>query len=163
MEEALAPFRVTSPDSEHTRYIGVQIPGETTSKLCSYPLVLHSFLPSKTIVSLPSAFRSTMRFKEFPTYEQACQFSKGELAVPVDENMKKVVEPRSPYPTPSNADKDAFLAALSTGNRHGVRKLLWKNPKLLVSPDDSSQYYRGTWRQTPLHMAVQSQNFPLFW
>ena len=40
--------------------------------------------------------------------------------------------------------------------------MAWKNPRLLITSDDGPQCYKGTWRQTVLHLAVQAQNFPLF-
>ncbi|GAU88996.1 hypothetical protein RvY_01596 [Ramazzottius varieornatus] len=144
-----SPFGVKS-----TKFYGVQMPGYTEER----PIILRT-LPS-TKAFLPVC--PSVRFKEFSTEEEAADYSQFRCPVIADHSFKRVIEPRSKYPSPSQTDKDALLLAVSRGDTSTVHRLAWKNPRLLVTSDDGPQCYKGTWRQTVLHLAVQAQNFPLF-
>ena len=100
--------------------------------------------------------------QEFTTRNEAMDFSQFKVAPVADQSFKRAMEPRSPFPSPSQADKDLLVASVAAGDCSTVQRLAWKNPRLLVTPDDAPLCYRGTWRQTVLHLAVQAQHFPLF-
>ncbi|OQV18864.1 hypothetical protein BV898_07118 [Hypsibius exemplaris] len=153
MDDLMTSFS-EPPQENALRYFGVQMAGKTEEN----PIVLKKLPNPKTFL----AICPTVRFKEFSTREEALAFSQFDVPIVTDQSFKRAAEPRSPFPSPSVAERDLLLSSIAAGDCATLRGLAWKNPRLLVTPDEAPQCYRGTWRQTALHLAVQASSFPVF-
>ena len=108
VDELMTSFSTPPVGLKSTKFYGVQIPGRTEER----PIVLQKLPVTKTFLAVcPS-----VRFKEFSSEEEAADYSQFRCPIVTDHSFRRVIEPRSRYPNPSQVDREALLLALTTGN-----------------------------------------------
>jgi len=102
------------------------------------------------------------RFKCFTDRQEAEQFTlHKQIVQETDTSVKDVPGEKLPYPTPSPQDMLLFRRSIETGNCDEFLKLIWRNPRFLISSGDTPTMVRERYRYHALLLATFKKEFAI--
>ncbi|KAH8249644.1 hypothetical protein KR032_011103 [Drosophila birchii] len=103
------------------------------------------------------------RLREFPSQEQAENYVQFGFHSPEEHERHKehlqelppVTSERSSFHSPTKQELQEFRKQIETGNRQLVRKIVWENPRYLISSGDTPTCLKEGPRYNAMHICAQ--------
>ena len=103
---------------------------------------------------------SGARFRAFSTRSEAEAFALGKLSTPSRQLSQELspgpVEPSSEYKGPKRGEITAFRKLIEKGDVDGLRKVLYTNPKYLISSGDTPVVIQEGCHYNAMHVSAKS-------
>lgn len=155
-------YQTGTKNSNDTVYYGVHIPNDLALK------DINVFTNKSEVLQLVKQHKKA-RFKAFNFYHEAADFALNGFENPnnnlqVDFSTKQTEsnalygEKPSPFKGPKPQDLIAFRKAIEMGEIEAVEKIIWKNPRFLISSGDTPCILQEGSRYNALHVASKTKN-----
>ncbi|XP_074651930.1 ankyrin repeat and LEM domain-containing protein 2-like [Tubulanus polymorphus] len=141
---------------ENSVYYGVNIPLDEQKSRPESELVFTEM--SEVLKFLKTAKGS--RFKTFKTRDEALNFalSSAESLIQEDDSEKKakVYDEKSPFKGPKPQDMTILRKHIENGEIDDVYRIIWNNPRFLISSGDTPTILQEAFRYNALHICAKS-------
>lgn len=129
-ESPIAQHSTSQSEAEPTCYYGVAVGERTDSKEPTSPY----YTSRKDVLAL-SARSKGLRFKKFPTKEEAAQFSQTDVSVPLHSSCspRPVAEEKANnFSEPKQPQLNRFKAVIERGDVEKFAECVWENPRFVL-------------------------------